>query len=205
VHRHTGDTAQRGVLTMRGVLRRPARRLATEDGWTLTELLVAMSIGLIVFGAGVMMFTAAIQSQPKASAKLAKVRDARAVSEQIVREIRQGKSATVTSNQLEVVTYVHSTTCSGGPLSNASAIPCKVTYTCTSGTCTRLVAQPDGTSPGTARRVLTGLSNGIIFTSTTGLGGSTWVGITLQYPGENGDDAITVEDGAALRNPGSAS
>jgi hypothetical protein len=27
------------------------------------------------------------------------------------------------------------------------------------------------------------------------------VGIRLQFPAENGDDAITIQDGVALRNP----
>jgi prepilin-type N-terminal cleavage/methylation domain-containing protein len=191
---------------MQGPPRGLGRRLAREDGFTLTELLVAMTLGLVVIGTGVLTFTAAIGSQPKASSKLAKVQQARTVSEQVVRELRQGWSTPVaTSSQLSILTYVHSTTCGGAASSSAMAIPCRVTYTCGSGNCTRVVAQPDGTSPGPARTVLTGLSNGIVFTYTTGSGGSTWVGITLQFPGQDGDDAITVEDGAALRNPGSAS
>jgi Tfp pilus assembly protein PilW len=181
------------------------RRLARDEGFTLVELLVASTMALVVIGAGVLMFTAAIRSQPKASSRLAKVRTARSTSEQIVRELRQGWSTpTATSNQLSILTYVHTSSCGAAPSSSTAAKPCRVTYTCTSGTCTRVVAQPDGTSPGTTRRVVTGLSNGIVFSYTTGSGGSPWVGITLQFPGQNGDDAITVEDGAALRNPASA-
>jgi prepilin-type N-terminal cleavage/methylation domain-containing protein len=189
---------------MRGLLRGLARRLARDQGYTLIEVLVASTMGLVVIGAGVLMFTAAIQSQPKASSRLAKVRTARTTSEQIVRELRQGWSTpTATSNQLSILTYVHRATCGGAY--SSSTIPCRVTYTCTAGTCTRVEARPDGTAPGTARRIVSGLSNGIVFTYTTGSGGSSWVGITLQFPGQNGDDAITVEDGAALRNPASAS
>jgi prepilin-type N-terminal cleavage/methylation domain-containing protein len=189
---------------MRWLARGLRRRLARDDGFTLVELLVASAIGLVVIGAGVLMFTAAIRSQPKASSRLAKVRTARTTSERIVRELRQGWSTpTATSNQLSILTYVHRATC-GGAYASAS-IACRVTYTCTAGTCTRMEAQPNGTSPGPARQVVTGLSNGIVFSYTTGSGGSSWVGITLQFPGQNGDDAITVEDGAALRNPGSAS
>jgi len=44
---------------MRGLARGATERLAGEDGFTLTELLVAMTIGMVVIGAGVMMFTAA--------------------------------------------------------------------------------------------------------------------------------------------------
>jgi prepilin-type N-terminal cleavage/methylation domain-containing protein len=180
---------------MRGHPRRATDRLAGDEGFTLAELLVAMMIGLVVIGAGVMMFTAAIGSQPKQSARLEKVRNARITSERIVRELRQGRTATTsTSSQLAIETY-----CGG------AASPCRVTYTCTAGTCNRVEAQPGGTSPGPATTVVSGLSNGIVFTYSPSSSAPRWVGITLQFPAEGGDDAITVEDGATLRNPASAS
>jgi Tfp pilus assembly protein PilW len=189
---------------VRSLLKGLGRRLARDEGFTLVELLVASTMALVVIGAGVLMFTAAIRSQPKASSRLAKVRTARTTSERIVRELRQGWSTpTATSNQLSILTYVHRAACGGAY--SSSTIPCRVTYTCTAGTCTRVEAQPNGASPGTTRQIVTGLSNGIVFRYASGLGGSSWVGITLQFPGQNGDDAITVEDGAALRNPASAS
>jgi prepilin-type N-terminal cleavage/methylation domain-containing protein len=189
---------------MRGLLRRTAGWLARDEGFTLTELLVAMTIGTVVLGGGVMMFTAALQSQPKASARAANVQQARTASERIVRELRQGSTApTATSSQLSILTYVHSATC-GGAWSSTS-IPCRVTYTCTAGTCTRVEAQPNGTAPGPASQVVSGLSNGIVFSYSPSSSAPSWVGITLQFPAEGGDDAITLEDGAALRNPASAS
>jgi Tfp pilus assembly protein PilW len=204
VHLRGPDASRRRVLRMIAAFRRLGRRAARDEGFTLTELLVALSISMVVIGAGVMMFTAAIQSQPKASDRLAKVRTARTTSEVIVRELRQGWSTPVaTSNQLSILTYVHRATCGG--VYAGSSIPCRVTYTCTAGACSRVEAQPDGTSPGQARQVVTGLSNSTVFTYTTGSAGSKWIGITMLFPGENGDDAITVEDGATLRNPGSPS
>jgi hypothetical protein len=159
-----------------------------------------MTIGLVVMGAGVLMFTAAVQSQPKASARLDKVQDARTTSERIVRELRQGwGTSTATSSQLSLLTYVHSSVC-GGP-SSGTAIPCRVTYNCNAGACTRVESQPDGTAPGPARTVVSGLSNPIVFTYSPSATAPSWVGITLEFPAGNGDDAITVEDGAALRNP----
>jgi prepilin-type N-terminal cleavage/methylation domain-containing protein len=187
-----------------GRLRGIGRRLARDDGFTLPELLIASVIGLVVIGAGVMMFTAAVQSQPKASARLAKVRTARTVSEQIVRELRQGSTATATSSQLSILTYVHRSVCGGGAAGSAS-IQCQVTYTCTAGACSRIEAQPSGASPGAARQVVTGLSNSNVFSYTTSSGGLSWVGITMRFPGQAGDDAITIEDGAALRNAAAAS
>lgn len=181
---------------MRGLTPRATERLAGDEGFTLTELLVAMTIGLVVMGAGVMMFTAAIGSQPKQSARLAKVQDARTTSERIVRELRQGRAApTATSSQLSIETY-----CGG------AASPCLVTYNCTAGACTRVEeAQVDGADPGPTTTVVSGLSNAIVFTYSPSSSAPTWVGITLQFPAEGGDDAITVEDGAALRNLASTS
>jgi Tfp pilus assembly protein PilW len=180
---------------MRGLARRAAERLAGAEGFTLTELLIATIIGLMVMGTGVMMFTAAIGSQPKQSARLAKVQDARITSERLVRELRQGSAApTATSSQLAIETY-----CGG------AASPCRVTYTCTAGTCTRVEAQPGGASPGPATTVVSGLSNAIVFTYSPSSSAPRWVGITLQFPAEGGDDAITVEDGAALRNSAQSS
>jgi prepilin-type N-terminal cleavage/methylation domain-containing protein len=180
--------------------------LGRDDGFTLTELLVAMTIGVVVLGAGVMMFTAAISSQPKASARAAKVQQARTVSERVVRELRQGWAApTATSSQLSILTYVYTTsaTCEGGQPS--CAIPRRVTYTCTAGTCTRVEAEPDGTNAGAATQVVTGLSNAIVFSYSPSSADPGWVGITLEFPADGGDDAITIEDGAALRNPASPS
>jgi Tfp pilus assembly protein PilW len=185
---------------MRRPLRRPLSRLAGDEGFTLTELLVAMTIGIVVMGAGVMVFTAALRSQPKASARLDKVQDARTTSERIVRELRQGwGTSTATSSQLSLLTYVHSSVCGGA--TSATAIACRVTYSCAAGACTRVESQPDGTAPGSARTVVSGISNPIVFSYSPSSTTPSWVGITLQFPAGNGDDAITVEDGAALRNP----
>jgi Tfp pilus assembly protein PilW len=177
----------------------------SEAGFTLVEALVAMMMGVIVMAGGVMVFTAAIRSEPKASARGARVQEARTTAERITRELRQGWGApTTTSTQLAILTYVDSATCGGAPA--ATAIPCRVTYTCASGTCDRVEAKPDGSSPGPAEQVVTGLSNGIVFTYTLNSAGPTWIGVTLSFPSDSGgsgggDDAITVEDGAALRNP----
>jgi len=189
---------------VRALFGRSRNLLGRDEGFTLTELLVAMTIGVVVLGAGVLMFTAAISSQPKASARAAKVQQARTTSERIVRELRQGSGVpTATSAQLSILTYVHSAVCGGSYAINS--IPCRVTYTCTAGTCTRVEAQPDGTNPGAASQVVSGLSNSIFFSYSPNSSAPNWVGITLEFPADGGDDAITIEDGAALRNPASPS
>jgi Tfp pilus assembly protein PilW len=176
------------------------KRAALEDGYTLVEVLVASVLGLVVFGAGVIVFTAAVHSQPQQNARGVQVQHARTAAEAIVRELRQGVEVpAATATQLSVVTYVKSATCGGA--SAASAIPCRVTYGCASGACTRVEANPDGSAPGPARTVVSGLSSSDVFSYSPTPTAPAWVGITLAFPAGNGDDAITVEDGAALRNP----
>ncbi len=46
-----------------------------------------------------------------------------------------------------------------------------------------------------------GLSTNQVFAFSPALPGKAFVTIKLAFPAANGDDAITLEDGAALRNP----
>ncbi len=187
-------------------MRERARTTSTDDrGFTLPELLVATVLGLLVIGAAVTAFTGAIQSQPRVNSQAAAIQRARTTMERITRELRQGSSVpSASASQLSIITYVHSATC-GGAASNAS-ISCRVSYSCSGGTCTRTEAKPDGTSPGPAVQVVTGLSTSNVFSYTPPSSNApAYVGVTLALPAQGGTDAITLSDGSALRNPGSGS
>ncbi len=168
-----------------------------ERGFTLVELLVAMVLGFVVIGGGVMMFTAGIRSQPRVDTQAAAIQQARTSMERMIRELRQGSSVpTANGSTLAVVTYVRDATC------GATTPMCRVTYTCAAGTCTRAVAHPDGTSPGPAVRVVQGISNStavFAYTPPTATTGAS-VGVTLAFAGEDGSNAITLSDAATLRN-----
>ena len=172
-----------------------------EHGFTLPELLVAMVLGLMVIGTGVMVFSASVQTQPKQQERGASISQARTAMERLTRELRQGwEVPTATSNQLSLLTYVNSVTCGGNH--GTSSIPCRVTYSCTAGSCTRVEALPNGSSPGPSETVVTGLSNGTVFGYSPNTSDPTFVNVTLSFPAPaGGDDAITLEDGATLRNP----
>ena len=177
------------------------RRSKAEGGFTLPELLVATALSMIVIGAGVTVFTASIQSQPRVDSQASAIQEARVVMENITREVRQGSSVPVASaSQLSVITYVHSDTC------GTTTPVCRVTYACSAnGTCTRTVSRPDGTSPGTAIQVITGLSSPNVFSYTPpSPGAPASVGVTLVLPAQGGGNAITLNDGATLRNPSGA-
>jgi prepilin-type N-terminal cleavage/methylation domain-containing protein len=188
---------------MRDRVNTKARRLAREDGFTLVEVLIAAVLGLIVVGAGVTAFTSVVRSQPGQFSKGASIQQARTTMERMVRELRQGASVyTATAQQLAFVTYVNSATCGGS--AGSTSIPCRVTYTCTAGTCTRREARPDGTSPGPTRTVVTGLSSSNVFEYSPSSSAPSYIGATLAFPNKSGDDAITLTDGATLMNPSPA-
>jgi type II secretory pathway pseudopilin PulG len=174
-----------------------ARRSRDDRGFTLPELLIATVLAMMVIGAAVTIFTAGIRSQPRVDTQAAAIQQARVAMENMIRELRQGSSVpSATASQLAVVTYVHNATC------GTTTPQCRVTYTCaTSGTCTRVVSRPDGTSPAAPARIVSGLATNNVFTyapPTTTTPAS--VGVVLAFPGEGGGNAITLSDSATLRN-----
>jgi Trk-type K+ transport system membrane component len=161
---------------------------------------MATMLGLIIVGVATTVFTAAVRSQPGLNTRDDAISRARTTTERLTRELRQGSTVfTATSTQLAFLTYVHSATCGGAP--SSTAIQCRVTYTCTTASCTRVEARPDGSGAGTALPVVSGLSSAAVFNYSPSTGAPKYIGATFVFPGQNGDDAITVSDGAALRNP----
>jgi hypothetical protein len=77
-----------------------------------------------------------------------------------------------------------------------------VTYSCSSGACTRTEAKPDGTSPGPAVRVVSGLLSTNVFTYTPPTSTAPgYVNVNLAFPPGGAHQGITLSDGVALRNP----
>jgi hypothetical protein len=184
------------------------RALSSEEGVTLVELVIGAALGLLVIGAAVTVFTASIGVQPRIDKRAAQIDQARSTSARITQELRQGSNASsVNPSQLMILTYVPRTTCGGstpGPDTR-----CRVFYNCTqsgaTASCTRIECPPallaPGTGCGTTQIVLTGLVTNQVFTFSPQTPGQAYVGIRVQFPAENGDDAITLQDGVALRNP----
>ena len=183
---------------MRRVRKAIAALHREERGLTLIELLVATALGLIVVGGAMTIFLGGVHSQPRTSSKVAAIQQARFTVDRIVRELRQGLQVptTPTASRLEVVTYVNLTNCSGATPAS-TAIPCEVTYECGAAACTRTVAQPDGSAPGPAAQVASGLASTNVFTPSPPVE-PTFVGITFSF--ESDGDPIVIGDGAALRN-----
>jgi Tfp pilus assembly protein PilW len=206
MQRRVGVAAERRVL----IMRRLRQRAGEESGWTLVELLVAASLGLVVVGGAVAVFVGGVRSAPLARSQAAGVQQAQTAMDRLTREVRGGTSiVTATATQLAVITYVRSATCGGLPAANA--ISCRVTYTCAAGVCTRVEAQPNGLAPGPAVRVVSGLTSNNVFSyvpntggtsncAATGTAASSYVCVSLAFAGNAGRNAITLTDGVGLRN-----
>lgn len=183
---------------MRRVRKAAAALRREERGLTLIELLIAAAVGLVVVGGALTMFMGAIRSEPRTASKVAAIQQARTTVDRITRELRQGlETPTATSSQLAIVTYVKAATCGGAPAS--TSIPCRVTYTCSGGNCTRTVAQPNGSAPGAAVQVASGLASNSVFSYLPNSTEPTYVGVSLAVTSDG--QPVTLSDGVALRNP----
>jgi prepilin-type N-terminal cleavage/methylation domain-containing protein len=194
-------------------------RPGSDAGFTLPELLVATVIGLAIIGSAVSLFTAIADTQPRASDRSEQIQQARFVSERLGRELRQASDATTlpttcTSGPcpgIAILTYVPSTNCTGDARTGtATAVRCRVFYSCsTAGTCTRTECPPtvaDTVAPtappcGAPVQVIEGLASDDVFTFSPRTPGHSFIAFALSFAAENGNDAITIEDGSALRNP----
>jgi prepilin-type N-terminal cleavage/methylation domain-containing protein len=175
------------------------RRLAQADGFTLIELLLAASISLVVLGVGVGLMTTALQSQPKVAERASEIQQARVAMERLTREIRQGDSVVSASDtQFSLITQVNSATC-GGATSDEARL-CRITYTCSVGSCTRVEANPDGSGAAAPQIVVNGITTSSVFSYTPTAAAPTYIGVKLLFPSENGDDSVTLTDGVTMRN-----
>lgn len=167
-------------------------------------MLVAIMITLIAFSSSLMVFNIAQQSQPRISDRGVSIQQGRVWIERLTRELRQGATmaGTATATSLSVLTYVRHSSC--GSSTVGTAIQCRVTYTCTAGTCSRTEASPDGSTSDAPQQMVTGLQSNNVFSYSPTASAPEYIGVALQFPatdepGET-EDAVTLQDGVNLRN-----
>lgn len=176
----------------------------SEAGLTLTELLIAAAMSVVIVGATASMLISAVRNQPNISEGAQNISAARWVQERMTREIRNGVRIEDGANASTVsfVTQVRRTACGSGiaPLGDAPAIDCLVTYSCANGACTRTEAPTEG-SGGATTTIFEGLASDQVFNYTPNAAEATYVGITLRIDNPRGPGSLTVSDGASLRTP----
>jgi Tfp pilus assembly protein PilW len=181
---------------------RLGRGAGGEAGFTLVELLVAASMGVVLMGAVGSMVIGTLHAQPEVSKRAQNITTARYVMERMTREIRNGVSVqTALPNEVSYRTYVRRTACgaTGTLASSKPAILCQVTYGCSTTACTRIEAAP-GVKTGTAKLIFEGIDDSKVFTYRPSTASPTFVGITLHLPNPSGPADLTISDGASLRN-----
>lgn len=184
------------------MIRRRIQKERNEAGFTLIEMLVAMTMGVVVMGGVLILLVGAMRSQPRIEKASTNVQTARWALERLTREIRNGIRVDKTSaSSVSFEGYVRHTTCGGTVTLSSTAAPtkCEITFSCSASSCTRIEAAP-GVFTGTATTVFSGVGNPTsVFTwspSTT----PTYIGITLKFPDPEGSGALTISNGASLRN-----
>jgi type II secretory pathway pseudopilin PulG len=199
MQRGGGERAGRRVLSAMGWARTAAAALRREErGLTLIELLVAATLALVVVGGALFMLVGAVRSEPRTASKVAAIQQNRVAIDRITRELRQGSEIpTATSSELAIVTYVKAASCGGEAAS--TAIPCRVTYSCSGEACTRTVAQPGGSEPGPAVQVTSGLTAPDVFEYLPSAAEPSYVEVSLSFSSDG--RPVTLHDGVALRNP----
>jgi prepilin-type N-terminal cleavage/methylation domain-containing protein len=185
---------------MRTVIHRSPKGIrADERGFTLPELLVATLIALLVTSAGLYVLEGAVRNQPKISERAARIQEGRTLIERITRELRQGETVTnATASGFKVLTYIDQVTCGGQPSTSANF--CQVTYACTATACTRTLRNPNGSGSAASQTVANGITGPNVFSYQPSAVNPSYLGVRLVYPAAGGDDAVTLDDGVALRN-----
>ncbi|HEY5977214.1 MAG TPA: hypothetical protein VIT85_05110 [Solirubrobacterales bacterium] len=189
---------------MTGLRLRSAELRDDESGLTLIELLVSATMGVILFAAAASLMVSAMRTQPELSKRAQTISTARWVMERLTREIRNGIAVApgkATASEVSFTTYVRAPSCGGsGTLaSSAKAIPCQVTYRCTTGKCARVEAAP-GVYTGTEITIFDGISNSSVFSYTPSATEAKFIEVKLKFPNPTGEGDLTISDGASLRN-----
>jgi Tfp pilus assembly protein PilE len=173
-----------------------------ERGVTLVELLIFSVILLGVLAAASTLIITTVRLQPKITERNQQVSEARVLQERLSRELRQGSTVdSATDAQLTFRTFTRHQCGTTTPLADgASANLCRVTYTCTAGACTRSETDPTGTVTPLTEQLVSGISNTAVFGYLPSATDPNYVTTTFVFPAEDGEDAVTLSDGAGLRN-----
>jgi type II secretory pathway pseudopilin PulG len=183
-------------------LTRPVQQTPSEEGFTLVELLVASAMGTVLMGVVALLVVGTVKTQPRISQQAQNVTTARWVLDRMTRELRTGVAVKEQSaSMVSFEGYVRHATC-GGTATLASSEPakkCRITYECSTTACFRKESEP-GVNGGNPKKVFSGINSSQVFTFAPNETAPTYVKITLRLPNPSGTGALTVSDGASLRN-----
>lgn len=179
-----------------------ASRRRDEQGFTLVELLVSTMVSMLALFVTLALLDLAVKSEPDIADRNVSIQEAEVALERMTREVRQAyEVVAASSTDLTILTYANRAACGSNQLDTAR--PCRVVYSCAGGDCTRTASEEDGSGTGPSQQIVSGLSSDSVFTYEPSPSDARAVGMTLSFPaagGSGNDDAITVTDGAVMRN-----
>jgi hypothetical protein len=126
--------------------------------------------------------------------------------ERLTREIRSGERIEVAEPSMVVfIAYERHSPCGSDTMleSGQPSIPCRVTYSCTTTSCSRNEAPPGSAAgSGTTQTLFSGINSSQVFSYQPNSipGEATYVRVTFHLPDPQGSGSLTVSDGASLRN-----
>jgi Tfp pilus assembly protein PilW len=183
------------------------RRLRSdEEGFTLIELLVAATMGVVLMGAVASLVIGALRFQPRITKKAENVSTARYVLERMTRELRSGEKIEAgTASEVVFIGYGRHSPCGSATLLAAgqASVACKITYRCTTTSCSRTEAAPGSLAgSGTTQLLFSGINSNQVFSfqPTGPVTEATYVKVTFRMPDPKGSGSLKVSDGASLRN-----
>jgi type II secretory pathway pseudopilin PulG len=181
-------------------------RSRDERGFTLTELLVGAGMGIVLMGAVATLVVSALKYQPNISKKAENVTSARWALERMTRELRNGERIEVAEpSRVVFIGYSRRSPCGSGTTlgEGQPSIPCRITYSCTTTSCSRIEAPPSSAAnSGTPQMIFSGINSNQVFTYQPSAipAEVTYVKATLRMPDPRGSGSLTISDGASLRN-----
>jgi len=188
------------------IVSRPRMGAADERGFTLVELLVGAGMGIVLMGAVATLVVSALKYQPNISKKAENVTTARAVLDRMTHELRSGERVEVAeASRVVFIGYSRRSPCGGSAIlaPGQPSIPCRITYSCTTTSCSRTEASPSSAAnSGTPQLIFSGINSNQVFTYQPKAVPAevTYVKATLRMPDPRGSGSLTVSDGASLRN-----
>lgn len=175
------------------------KRLASESGFSLPELLAGLAIGLLVAAAGGVVLMMAVRNQPVATDRAGDLQQGRVLVETLTRELRQGQQVfDVSPTGLSMLTWVHTASCGSGATGPSQL--CQVSYSCDESSCTRSERNPDGTGSAAPVSVIEGITGPNVFWYRGDSSAPSYVGMHFVFPKPDGGEAVSFIDGVALRN-----
>jgi hypothetical protein len=161
---------------------------------TLTELLVAAPIALILLVATLTLHLASGRQHERTESRVRALVQQRQGLERMTRELRQATSITPSSSVVvETILWLR-------PAGGGAAVQRRVRYDCSSQTCQRFEGPSGGPLTPSPGVVVTDVVNADVFDFQPDLVNPDYVTVTLEVAVKGAPNPISLRDGVALRN-----